>query len=397
MRLISLCFLALCHTAIATPTEPGIFAVFTTNHGEFTCELYYEQAPMTVANFVGLAEGSLPYIDLQTGTVSTEPFYNGLTFHRVIENFMIQGGSPNGLGTDGPGYRFGDEFDPSLTHNTAGILSMANSGSNTNGSQFFITAAPTPHLNFKHSVFGKVVEGLNTVLTISETETDASNNAPVNPVIIESIEIVRNGPDAEAFDVHSQGLPKLKSISPTISFDDEIALHFPRRPFHEEILFWSDDLKNWKHQKLSFQTFSSPEEPLIVSSLAAGKDRQFYRLVTLEHGFVAETVLGKSLSLNAISHDFTFVLNMVHDRETIPYPEPLGTGSLNGESLDLLDYLYLQEPVSGIVAFILEGLVEINIYLQFATETGGSFSGIVDPRSPSPWGIFGTFTLEEIE
>lgn len=395
MRTTFLCFLILCHSAVAAPTDPGIFAVFTTNHGKFTSELFYERAPKTVANFIGLATGDLPHIDGESGNISTKPFYSGLTFHRVIENFMIQGGSPNGLGTDGPGYRFGNEFDISLTHNAAGILSMANAGPDTNGSQFFITVAPTPHLDFKHSVFGKITEGLETVLAISKTAV-GSNNRPVDPVIIESVEIIRNGPAAEVFDVRMQGLPKLKAVLPTISVGEEIALHFPRRSFQEEILFWSDDLTSWKEQRLAFQQFSSPEEPLVVSALADGKDRQFYRLLTVEHPDVPAAVLGKSLTLQTSSHEFTFVLNMVHDRENTPYPEPLGTGSLNGDPLDLLDYLYFQEPVSGVVMFILEGLFEIHVYLQFSSEKSGFFSGIVDPRGTA-WGLFGNFTLEDLE
>src|SRR5690606_34521679 len=138
----------------------GIYAIFQTNRGEFTARLYHEQTPTTVANCVGLAEGSRPFIDPAQGLVQ-RPFYDGLTFHRVIAGFMIQGGSPNGQGTDGPGYQFGNEFSTALLHNRAGILSMANAGPDTNGSQFFVTVAPTPHLDFKHSVFGEIVEGLD--------------------------------------------------------------------------------------------------------------------------------------------------------------------------------------------------------------------------------------------
>lgn len=124
--------------------EDGLFAIFQTNRGSFTAQLDYEKAPSTVANFIGLVEGTRGWLDAQTGALRREPFYNGITFHRVISGFMIQGGSPNGQGTDGPGYSFGDEFHPALRHDAAGILSMANSGANTNGSQFFITLAPTP-------------------------------------------------------------------------------------------------------------------------------------------------------------------------------------------------------------------------------------------------------------
>jgi cyclophilin family peptidyl-prolyl cis-trans isomerase len=130
-------------------------AKFKTDKGDFTVELYADKAPKTVNNFVFLAR---------------EGFYNGVTFHRVIKGFMAQGGDPTGTGTGGPGYKFGDEFHPGLRHNTAGILSMANAGPGTNGSQFFITHGPTPHLDNKHSVFGKVTEGMDNLLAIEERD-----------------------------------------------------------------------------------------------------------------------------------------------------------------------------------------------------------------------------------
>ena len=137
--------------------EPGTYAHFLTNQGQFVIRLYDDVAPKTVANFVGLAEGTKAWKDPVTGQSVTRPFYDGLTFHRVIDGFMIQGGCPLGTGTGGPGYRFEDEFSPGARHGRAGILSMANAGPGTNGSQFFITLGATPHLDNRHSVFGEVV------------------------------------------------------------------------------------------------------------------------------------------------------------------------------------------------------------------------------------------------
>ncbi len=133
--------------------KPATFAHFDTSMGKFTIELFEQQVPKTVANFVSLAE---------------KKFYDGVTFHRVIDGFMIQGGDPTGTGRGGPGYKFDDEFHPQLKHDSEGILSMANAGPNTNGSQFFITLVPTPHLDGKHSVFGKVVEGMDVVKSIGK-------------------------------------------------------------------------------------------------------------------------------------------------------------------------------------------------------------------------------------
>ena len=155
-----------------------IFAAFDTTEGKFKVKLFPDKAPNTVANFVGLADGS------KTG----KPFYDGTTFHRVIPDFMIQGGCPQGTGTGGPGYKFADEFHPSLRHNKAGYLSMANAGPNTNGSQFFVTVAATPWLDNKHSIFGEVVEGYDVVEKISKVPRGAQDR-PVQEVKINSVTI----------------------------------------------------------------------------------------------------------------------------------------------------------------------------------------------------------------
>ena len=136
-------------------TSKTYTATFKTAKGDFAVELYADRAPRTVENFVNLARSG---------------FYDGTTFHRVINGFMAQGGDPTGTGTGGPGYQFGDEFDPSLRHDAAGILSMANAGPGTNGSQFFITHGPTPHLDDRHSVFGKVTSGMDVVRTLRERD-----------------------------------------------------------------------------------------------------------------------------------------------------------------------------------------------------------------------------------
>ena len=169
-----------------------VHAQFKTSEGSFTIRLFDQEAPNTVANFVGLAEGTKEWTDPKTGKKVTRPFYNGLIFHRVISGFMIQGGDPLGSGVGGPGYRFGDEFHPKLRHDKAGILSMANAGPGTNGSQFFITLAPTAWLDNKHSVFGEVVEGMDVVQKIGNTPTSKPGDRPVKPVVVDSIEIKRS-------------------------------------------------------------------------------------------------------------------------------------------------------------------------------------------------------------
>ncbi len=169
---------------------PGVYAQFTTSEGPFTVRLFDQEAPNTVENFVGLAEGTKEWTDPRTNKKVSTPYYDGVIFHRVIKGFMVQSGDPLGQGIGGPGYKFKDEFHPTLRHSKAGILSMANSGPNTNGGQFFITLGPTPHLDDRHSVFGEVVEGMEVVATIGSTPTK-SQDRPVKDVVIQNVTIER--------------------------------------------------------------------------------------------------------------------------------------------------------------------------------------------------------------
>jgi peptidyl-prolyl cis-trans isomerase A (cyclophilin A) len=166
-------------------------AHFTTSEGDFTIRLFEAEAPNTVANFVGLAEGTKEWTDPQSRQKVKRPFYDGLVFHRVIDGFMIQGGDPLGTGMGGPGYTFGDEFHPSKKHSKAGILSMANAGPNTNGSQFFITLAATPWLDNRHTVFGEVTSGLDVVEKIGKAPTSKPNDRPMKAITISRVEIKR--------------------------------------------------------------------------------------------------------------------------------------------------------------------------------------------------------------
>ncbi len=176
----------------AEAPTPGLYATMSTSKGDIVLELYYKKVPLTVTNFVGLAEGKIKSVRPEG-----QPYYNGLIFHRVIANFMIQGGCPNGNGRGNPGYKFRDEFDPSLKHSGPGILSMANAGPGTNGSQFFITHKATPWLDGRHAVFGKVVNGQDVVDAIAKGDR------------LDKIVIKRVGEDAEKFIADQASFDKL--------------------------------------------------------------------------------------------------------------------------------------------------------------------------------------------
>ncbi len=176
--------------------KDGLYAEFNTNNGSFVAELYYKETPATVANFVSLAEGESH--SMLDSTYKGKKFYDGLIFHRVIKDFMIQGGDPTGTGSGDPGYKFPDEIVDTLSHTTKGTLSMANAGPGTNGSQFFITLAPTPWLDGKHTIFGKIVEGQTVVDSIGQVKTVAGDK-PEKDVVIENVKIIRKGKDAKDF------------------------------------------------------------------------------------------------------------------------------------------------------------------------------------------------------
>lgn len=200
LSLISLSILTCCTSSKYRELGDGLFADINTTKGDIILRLEMDKTPVTVANFVSLAEGSNPFVSEE---YKDKKYYNGVIFHRVIKDFMIQGGDPTGTGRGNPGYRFKDEFNDSLIHDKAGILSMANSGPKTNGSQFFITHKETPFLNGRHTVFGEVVVGLDVVDSIANVNTDTDPNKkdkPIIDVVMNSVIIVRNGKEAKNFD-----------------------------------------------------------------------------------------------------------------------------------------------------------------------------------------------------
>ncbi len=196
-RTILASFLLFSSFAFAAPPAPAtttpakgkkMFAVLETSMGNFKVQLFADKAPKTVENFVGLAKGTKEWTDPKTGKKQKKPLYDGTVFHRIIKDFMIQGGDPMGTGMGGPGYKFDNETSPELKHNKPGILAMANAGPNTNGSQFYVTVAAYPSLDGGYSVFGEVVEGMDVVMNISKVKT-APGDRPLEPVVLKHVKI----------------------------------------------------------------------------------------------------------------------------------------------------------------------------------------------------------------
>ncbi|MDR1611831.1 MAG: peptidylprolyl isomerase [Planctomycetota bacterium] len=224
----------------------GLYARFDTNKGVVICRLFYEKAPLTVANFVGLAEGRL-----ETSSRRGQPFYDGISFHRVIADFMIQGGDPTGSGSGGPGYSFPDEIIPGLVHDSPGVLSMANAGPDTNGSQFFITHVPTPHLDGKHAVFGKVVVGQDVVNSIAKGDR------------MEKVSIIRVGPEAEAFQVDQEKFKNLQR-------DNAARIAAARKQERENQGAYGKEIRKFEKQA---KTTKSGLKYVVIKEGAGGKPR----------------------------------------------------------------------------------------------------------------------------
>ncbi len=359
----------------------GIYAEFNTSLGSYTCRLEYVLAPKACANFIGLATGQRAWLDLPRGVVRTNPFYNGTTFHRVIAGFMNQGGSPNGLGTDGPGYSFEDEFSPSLRHDGFGVLSMANSGPDSNGSQYFITVSAQPGLNDVHSVFGRLQGGSNVVYAINHVVTGASDK-PLTNVVVEGINIRRIGGAAQAFDINAQGLPLVTNLKLQIAKDGaNISLSFSNRVYADNRLYVSSDLTSWTGTELGIE-ITAP----VSNSLArgAGAASQFFRMAQVQYPtstFAPRNLYDRVLTLNFSGGGGTFTINF----------NSAGGGNYTwtqGAS-GTLSYAWQQSPYRGRLSPVsFSAFVPMFLRLDFASTSAGGFSGVAYPNYPFTLGAF---------
>jgi peptidyl-prolyl cis-trans isomerase A (cyclophilin A) len=374
-------------TLIAVGQTSGIFADFTTSMGSFTCQLDFTNAPRTTANFIGLATGQHAWLDLPSGRARTNAFYNGLTFHRVIAGFMNQGGSPNGQGTDGPGYAFTDEFSPSLVFDSFGVLAMANSGPNSDGAQFFITVAPFTSGNNVYSIFGRLTSGSNVVYAINHVATDA-NDKPLTNVVIQQVSIRRVGAAAQAFNIDAQGLPIVTNLPLRIATAaSQVTLTFTNRQYADNRLYSTTNLPGaWTSAALGIE-ITTP----FSNSVQQAKDasRCFYSMAQVQYAsstFVPKTIYRRTLTLNFTS-GLSGTLTITFDSAgggnyTFPSYSP---GSVTS-------YSWTQDPYRGFLwPIYFSGLVPLTAQLDFATNTSGTFTGTFYPTIS--FAVSGTFSL----
>ncbi|MFW2479560.1 MAG: peptidylprolyl isomerase [Lentimonas sp.] len=390
---ISLLMLAL-QPLRAVPTADGLYAKVETTAGTFYARLEFELAPMTVANFVGLAEGSRPWIDNNTGAISNAPYYDGLLIPRAEAGFVIQMGSPTNTLSGGPGYSFCDEFHYGLSHSTAGVLSMANSGADTNGSQFFITLAATTFLDDKHSVFGLIVEGLDIVTAIG--------NLPISSVTIQQISILRIGTAATAFDPTQWGLPVARDVGiHQISVNtspESVLLDFDRTPFTEFVVHHSSDLETWaQFDDASFtQLDAATPETADLTSVSTGENKHFYRATAVTYDPVPASANGLTINLNFLSSLASETLTLVltdEPRGSTDYTNPVGNYTLNDITTGAIGaYLWGQSLQRGQIGVALEDIGLIYFNLKFNADGSGVFTGDGIFGSDGPFPYYGTFT-----
>lgn len=255
--MIGTCLAGLSNGVMGMPSDPGIYAQFHSGNNQWICQLDYQRTPRLVANFIGLAEGTRTWFDSHNWEFSKKRLYDGTEVYRVIKGFMLQGGSPNNRTSGTPGFYIRDEFHPDLRLENPGMLAMANSGPNTLGSQFFITLAPTPWLNNINPVFGKVIEGMDQIISLAEVPVDADDR-PLSPWIIDRIDILRIGTEAESFSATSleDPLPELQGFQKVKIQDTQPTLRITWEAGptdFRDTLFWTGDFKNWTIRPLGNQ------------------------------------------------------------------------------------------------------------------------------------------------
>ena len=379
----------------AVPSADGLCATFFIKRngatlGDFTCSLNYQLAPRTVANFVGLATGSRGWMDFKKGGLSHKPFYDGITFHRVVAGFVIQAGSPNGQGTDGPGYTFKDEFNANLRHNKVGILSMANSGINSNGSQFFITLAQTSFLDDVHSVFGEVVENLSIMQSVQQGD------------VIDHVTITRIGTAAQAFDVDAQNLPGVQDALPSLAKNGSaFSLNYTQSDDAEYFTFHSGNLTTWS-QITGQELYIAPPSQTAkdVTSQSTGQSQHYFTVTKVQYPeplLTPVNMVGKKIVITDPT-GFTFTWNL-STATTGTYSTSLASGTY-----PIIAYSWTQEAyrgrmfgsISGLSFSGGEAITQVNISFSFTSATSGACKGSIIGQFGNQFNMAGPFTVTAI-
>ena len=374
---------ALTSTSPALAQTDGIFADFTTSLGSFTCQLDYTNAPRSAANFIALATGQRAWLDLVSGHARTRPFYDGLTFHRVIANFMNQAGSPNGQGTDGPGYVLQSECRSNLVFSSFGVLAMANSGPNSDGSQFFITTAPFPTGNNLYSIFGRLTAGSNVVYAINHVATSSADK-PLTNVVIQQVAIRRLGPAAMAFDIHGQGLPLVTNVPIALArVGSSNSLTFTHRLFAHDTLYSNTNLtvSPWVDEDLGIETTSAFTNCLSISTSAR---QQFFSLAQVQYPsstFAPRNLRSKTFNLTFLT-GVSGTLRLTFDAAGNGVSDSLGT---------ITSYSWSQGVYRGwLWPIYFSGYWPMTLQFNFASVTSGTFSGTI--YATTSFSVTGNFT-----
>lgn len=400
-----------------SPLWAQIYADFTVSHGgsplgTFRVRLDYDKAPRTCANFIGLATGQRAWLDTQTGQIKQGmPYFDGLKFHRLVHNFIIQGGDPQGNGQGGPGYSFLDEYHPDLKHDGAYILSMANSGIATNGSQFFITLDSTPHLDNKHSVFGEVINDAtypNSRAIIdgfmNATNFPTTSSAPDLPIVMESVVI--SGPSLAGFDIEDSALklPVVRGVATPVTYDSvaqQYQMSWPRKPQAEYLAAFSTDLNAWTFVSSRFllsldadnhdYTISGVSTPKFFSRLAEVDyslvDNAPSLLTSTNNQFVIDMGSGESVTLTfdgGSGGTWEHSNGSTGSLSGVSWADAVGTTGLFAAANPQARFISLGQLQANFDSPVgTEGWHSINFPLSFHTPTSGWCDGQVVINNPT--------------
>ena len=394
-RVLPLVFIFLAFAREATAQIYADVTVTGAVSGTFTINLEYQKAPVAVANFIGLANGSKGWLDQNTGSIRYEPFYNGLTFHRVIAGFMSQTGSPNGLGNDGPGYTFQNEIAPSLTFATPYTVGMANSGGSfTNGSQWFVTTTGSnSFLNGNYTLFGTVISGTDVCYAINHVATSGSTgqppDQPITPVIISSIKI--SGSSYAAFNLNPNPLPKVLNAEPVMKVSGTTdSLGYDHRSYSYYYLFDSPDLATWAQSDSgNYYAEVPPAGDKDVTPYATGS-KHFFRMARVDYSLCYNHFIPASLAGTVLHFDSPLNGSLVVDADQTKtwvsdayYPYTLSSYNYAAAVVPYGNWGTLTFQLTSGDQYVIDRL-------EYTSATGGTFVGRTNIGGLS--NVSGTFT-----